>query len=170
MSLNSQKNNVYPPNQWRKRKFLPQIVRPYEWKLWIVIGFPLRLCSFSLYVCIFEKKKIRFLIQFPKFASPKSLMNFLQTPAFNDRWYANLRKMRVQNTEAPYCSIHFFFFYKHAVYKHARLKLAKKLSTLLSTPQAEIWRKNLFFYNFPVLLPSKCRKNNYFSYFFKEMS
>ena len=63
-----------------------------------------------------------------------------------------------------------FFFYKHAVYKHARLKLAKKLSTLLRTPQAEILWKNLFFYNFPVLLPSKCRKNNYFSYFFKKMS
>ena len=52
-----------------------------------------------------------------------------------------------------------FFFYKHAVYKHVRLKLAKKLSTLLSTPQAEILRKNLFSHNFPVLLPSRCCKN-----------
>jgi len=66
--------------------------------------------------------------------------------------------------------IYTLFFYKHAVYKHGKLKLAKKLSTLLSTPQAEILRKNLFFYNFPVLLPSKCRRNNYFSYFFKKMS
>ena len=36
------------------------------------------------------------------------------------------------------------FFYKHAVYKHGRLKLAKELGTLLSTPQAEILGKKIF--------------------------
>ena len=41
-----------------------------------------------------------------------------------------------------------FFFYKHAVFKHARLKLAKKLSTLLSTPQAEILGKKIILYYF----------------------
>ena len=33
------------------------------------------------------------------------------------------------------------FFYKHAVYKHARLKLAEKLSTLLTRPRLRFWGK-----------------------------
>ena len=38
------------------------------------------------------------------------------------------------------------FFYKHAIYKHVRLKFAKKLGTLLSTPQAEILGKSMFLF------------------------
>jgi len=47
--------------------------------------------------------------------------------------------------------IYTLFFYKHAVYKHGKLKLAKKLSTLLSTPQAEILGKKIFFTCFQYL-------------------
>ena len=32
-----------------------------------------------------------------------------------------------------------FSFYKHAVYKHAKVEIAVTLSTLLSTPQPHIW-------------------------------
>ena len=46
-------------------------------------------------------------------------------------------------SKETFFAIH-IFFYKHAVYKHVRLKLAKKLSTLLSTPQAEILGKKIF--------------------------
>ena len=57
------------------------------------------------------------------------------------------------------------FFYKHAVYKHVRLKLAKKLSTLLSTAQAEILGKEMLFYHFSVLLLSRCCKSSLKSIF-----
>ena len=53
-----------------------------------------------------------------------------------------------------------FFFYKHAVYKHARLKFAKKLSTLLSTPQAEIFgKKTVFYYVNSIFAIQLLRKN-----------
>ena len=37
-----------------------------------------------------------------------------------------------------------FFFYKHRVYKHIRLRFTEILSTLLSTLQPEIWLESNF--------------------------
>ena len=103
----------------------------------------------------------------PDDSSGNDSIRFCPSTTSRDKWW---KLFKLTFSFVFFVGTTLFFFYKHAVYKHARLKLAKKLSTLLSTPQAEILRKNLFFYNFPVLLPSKCRKNNYFSYFFKKMS
>ena len=50
----------------------------------------MRLCSFSLFVRLLEQKKVTFMIRFPKLSSPNSHMNFLQTPAFNDRWLSSM--------------------------------------------------------------------------------
>ena len=73
--------------------------------------------------------------------------------------------VNLSHISCHHSSLNVPIFFLKARSLYIRLKLAKKLSTLLSTPQAEILEEKIFVYYFSVLLLSRYCKSSLTSIF-----